>query len=228
MQIAGLQKLTLIDFPGEVATTVFTRGCNLRCSYCHNPELVIPRHFNPLLDIDSLYSYLELRRDTISGICITGGEPLMHSDIESFIDVIKDMGYKVKLDTNGILHDRLKKLILSGKVDYVAMDIKTSLEKYSILAQTSVSVDRIKKSVNLLISSGVEYEFRTTVYKPHHTKRDFHKIGELIKGAKRYALQNFVLSKHIGNKDFLLPFTIEEINEFQDIMLNFVDEVLIR
>jgi pyruvate formate lyase activating enzyme len=184
---AGLVKTTLIDFPGEVAATVFTPGCNLRCPYCHNPELVIPPFPEDLLPIEDVRLFLTKRASVLGGVCITGGEPLLHTDIAGFIDFCKNLGLKVKLDTNGCFPRRLRPL-LAG-IDYVAMDIKTVPEKYDLLGSSvppaSAAVDTVenalRQSIEIIISSGVRHEFRTTMAPGIAGTEDAIKIAELLK-----------------------------------------------
>jgi pyruvate formate lyase activating enzyme len=210
MNIAGIQKLTLVDFPGQVAATVFARGCSFRCPFCHNPELVLPERYNPLLSEKQIFDFLESRFGKLNGICITGGEPTLQKDIDKFISHLSALGYLVKLDTNGSNPKMLKKIIKDGDVNYIAMDIKTTLEKYpevvmtnnqySTTNQISTSNDQldigklngrwtldvdnlrknIQKSIKLIMSSGIDYEFRTTVCHPLHEVSDFEEIGKML------------------------------------------------
>lgn len=193
MKISGFQKMTLLDYPGKVACTIFTSGCNLRCPFCHNASLVTKIDQNNFYDEEEVLKYLEKRKGLLDGVCITGGEPLLQSDIFDFIKKIKDMGYLVKLDTNGTNPKKLQELVKSNLIDYVAMDIKNSKEKY---AETSgienLNINSIEESVNFLLSDSVDYEFRTTVVDRFHTIQDIEKIAMWIKGAKRYFLQDFV------------------------------------
>lgn len=189
MIIAGLQKTTLLDFPGEVASTVFTYGCNLRCPYCHNPELVTEAKNIQKIELDELFKFLHKRKNVLGGVCITGGEPLLYDDLGVVIDKIKQIGLKVKVDTNGSLPEKLKKI----HPDYIAMDIKTSLEKYSLLNYTGKG-DLSKKltdSITYIIKSGIPHEFRTTVAPGIIDIDDIKKIIPLIKGADKYYLAQF-------------------------------------
>ena len=191
MHIEAYQKLTLLDYPGKTAAIVFTHGCNFRCPFCHNAGLVI-RPSESKIDEDELFEYLEKRKKLLDGVCITGGEPLLQKDIAPFIRKIKAMGYLVKLDTNGSFPEKLEELIDEGIIDYVAMDIKNCREKYSVTAGTPQDiVVKVEKSVNILMSGKVDYEFRTTVCKSLHTVEDMVRIGEWIKGAKAYRIQPF-------------------------------------
>ncbi len=198
MRIDGLQKMTLLDFPGKVACTVFTGGCNFRCPFCHNALLVTELPENPDYTVDEILSFLKKRAGLLDGVAITGGEPLMNPDISDFIKQIRDLGYSVKLDTNGSYPDRLKSIVGEGIVDYVAMDIKNCKEKYAeTVGLKSYDLSKIEKSVDFLKTNAVDYEFRTTVVKEFHTVEDIRKAAEWIKGAKRYFLQNFVDSGNL-------------------------------
>ena len=193
MDIQGLQKVTLLDFPGRVACTVFLAGCNFRCPFCHNASLVT--HVDPGRNIpeEEVLSFLKKRRGILDGVCITGGEPLLAAGLDSFIRKIKDMGYEVKLDTNGSNTERLKTLAGSGRIDYVAMDIKNAPGKYA--ATTGIDgydMSNIFKSVEYLMSGTVPFEFRTTVVREFHKRAAFEEIGRWLKGAPRYYLQGFV------------------------------------
>ncbi len=198
MRIDGLQKMTLLDFPGKVACTVFTGGCNFRCPFCHNALLVTELPENPDYTVDEILSFLKKRSGLLDGVAITGGEPLMNPDIADFIKQIRELGYAVKLDTNGSYPDRLKSIVAEGLVDYVAMDIKNCKEKYAeTIGLKSYDLSKIEESVEFLKSGTVDYEFRTTIVNEFHTVEDIRKAAEWIKGAKRYFLQNFVDSGNL-------------------------------
>ena len=192
MRIGGYQKLTLIDFPGTIATTVFTVGCSFRCGFCHNPELVIKSQFPALNKLEEeFFQHLEKRIGKLEGVCITGGEPTIQPDIIPFIRKIKAMGFKVKLDSNGTRPDVLRKIFKEKLVDFVAMDIKSSPEKYSYTVGLKTDIERIKLSVEMIMNSTVPYEFRTTVVPGIHQVEDFIEIAAWIKGAKAYYLQEY-------------------------------------
>ena len=214
MIIGGLQKLTLLDFPGCVACTVFTVGCNLRCPFCHNPDLV----FNPPEDMriseDEFFAFLGKRKGLLDGVAITGGEPLLHSDIGEFIAKIKSMGFKVKLDTNGTFPDRLEKILAEGNVDYVAIDIKNTFEKYAgTVGIEGFDTSLIKRSIKVLQDSGVAHEFRTTVVSPLHRAEDFGKIAKQVEGSENYFLQSFVDSGNLLNGEGLSEMPHEELEK---------------
>ena len=193
MRIDGLQKMTLLDFPGKVACTVFTGGCNFRCPFCHNALLVTKLPEKPDYSEDEILSFLEKRTGLLDGVAITGGEPLLNPDIADFIRKIRSMGYAVKLDTNGSFPERLKAIVGEGLVDYVAMDIKNRKEKYAeTIGLKNLDLSKIEESIEFLKTGAVDYEFRTTVVEQFHTVEDIRAAAEWISGAKRYFLQNFV------------------------------------
>ena len=188
----GLQKLTLLDFPGNMAATVFTGGCNFRCPFCHNRSLVFLNENDTEISSSDILEYLSMRNKVLDGVAITGGEPLLHPGIKNFIKEVRKLGLKVKLDTNGSNFEMLKNLIEEKLVDYVAMDIKNCPSKYSYtIGLDSFNLSEVEKSKNYLIENHVDYEFRTTVVKQFHEVKDFEEIGKWLKGAKRYFLQNF-------------------------------------
>lgn len=192
MHISGLQKLTLLDFPGKVACIVFTGGCNFRCPFCYNTSLVLSPEAEPALSESEILTFLKKRSGLLDGVCVTGGEPLLHPDLLPFLKKIKDAGYAVKLDTNGSFPDRLKEAVRSGLADYVAMDIKNTPAKYPVTVGLSdYNTDKIEESAAFLLSGTVPYEFRTTVVKELHEASDFEKLGQWLRGADRYFLQTF-------------------------------------
>lgn len=184
--------MTLLDFPGKVACTIFTFGCNLRCPFCHNASLVLGAN-NESYTEEEILSYLDKRRALLDGVCITGGEPLLQPDIADFIGKIKALGYAVKLDTNGCFPEKLKSLVNDGLIDYVAMDIKNCLAKYEkMVGIKDFDTSAVKESIEFLISGKVDFEFRTTVVRELHTTQDIKVLSKEIKGAKKYYLQSFV------------------------------------
>lgn len=194
MLIKGFQKLTLLDFPEHTACTVFTSGCNMRCPFCHN-ALLVTEPGGDLFDEDEIFDHLKKRRGILEGVAVTGGEPLLQRDIERFLYDIKDLGYKVKLDTNGSFPERLKDILSLGLADYVAVDIKNSKEKYAeTIGAKGFDITPIEKTVELLLKGNTDYEFRTTVVSGFHTKESITELCQWIKGAKRYFLQGFVNS----------------------------------
>ena len=189
--IGGLQKVTLLDFPGKIACTVFLTGCNLRCPYCHNPELVLPQDSKKYISEGELFKFLVSRKGKLDGVCITGGEPTVHQELPFLIRRIRDMGFLIKLDSNGTAPEMLEYLLREKLLDYVAMDIKNAPSRYTETCGADV-IANVKKSVALLKSSHAEYEFRTTVCHPLHSPEDIREIGRWICGARRYFLQPFV------------------------------------
>ncbi len=198
MKICGFQKMTMLDYPGKVACTVFTGGCNFRCPFCHNATLVTDIDENAVFSEDEIISYLNKRKGIIDGVCITGGEPLLQKDIGDFLIKVKVTGMPVKLDTNGSYPEKLRELVNEGLVDYVAMDIKNSKEKYPLTVGLSgYDIGKVEESVKFLMSDAVDYEFRTTVVREYHTAEDIVEISKWIAGAKRYFLQGFVDSGNL-------------------------------
>jgi pyruvate formate lyase activating enzyme len=200
MTISGLQKMTLLDYPGHIACTVFLGGCNFSCPYCYNSSLICYKS-NPIISQEEFFAFLEKRKGKLDGVAITGGEPLLNNDIKDFIKRIKGMGFLVKIDTNGSYPEVLEDLINQNLVDYVAMDIKNSIHKYNLTTNSNVDISKIKRSVDILLANKIDYEFRTTVVKELHEIEDFRLIGEWIKGAKHYFIQSFKNSDSVLNKN---------------------------
>ena len=227
MVFHGFQKMTMLDFPGYVACTVFTAGCNCRCPFCHNALLVTDINNDVIYTEDDILAYLNKRKGVIDGICISGGEPLMHDGIGDFIAKVKKLGMLVKIDTNGSFPEKLRELIAGGNVDYVAMDIKNSPAKYALTTDCQVDVEAIKKSVKLLLEGRVGYEFRTTVVKELHTLDDMAEIGEFISGADRYFLQHFIDSEANIERG-LTPFSKAEMEQLRLSIVKYVKNAEIR
>ncbi len=249
MKISGLQKLTLLNYPGQMSATIFLCGCNLRCPFCQNVDLVYNTSNAPTIDEEEVMDYLKERYGKLKGVCITGGEPLINDDIENIILKIKNIGYKIKIDTNGFFPDRLSDLINKNIIDMVAMDIKTGFTNYDIVVGKSKSdiiskniegidfeklynedknKDReIYKSIDIIRNSNIDYEFRTTCVKGLHNKYDFYEIREMIRGAKKYFLQNYQKNDLISNLPFK-SFEKSELEEFLCIVKNYVERVEIR
>jgi pyruvate formate lyase activating enzyme len=192
MIIGGLVKFSLNDYPGHTAAVIFTRGCNFRCRYCHNPELVLPEKYAPEIPIADVYSFLKSRRGQLDAVCITGGEPTQHLDLPEILKKIKKMGFLVKLDSNGSRPEMLETIIKEGNVNYIAMDIKAPFEDYKKITNVPIMSEKLIKSAGLIINSGIDHEFRTTVVKSLTSKSDLRKIAESIKGANNYFFQKFV------------------------------------
>ena len=227
MNIGGFQKMTLLDFPGKVACTVFTVGCNFRCLFCHNASLVACKS-NELYSENDVLSFLEKRRGLLDGVCITGGEPLMQKDIGEFIAKIRQMGYAVKLDTNGSFPDKLKQLVNDGMIDYVAMDVKNCMDKYSETAGAeTLDLSKIEESIDFLLEGRVGCEFRTTVVKEFHCTDDVDKLAQRIKGAKRYYLQNFVDSGELICEN-LHPVDRKTMEQMKETAEKYIENVSLR
>ena len=224
----GLRKLTLLDYPGHVACTVFTCGCNFRCPFCHNPSLVTGSEDELECSFGDVLEFLEHRGKQLDGVCITGGEPLMHRDSVIFIQAVKALGYKVKLDTNGSFPDRLEELIAERSVDFVAMDIKNSPAKYALTSGTK-NWEKVSRSVEMLKTGVVDHEFRTTVTGNLHEKSDFSAIGAWLKGSERYFLQGFKDSGEIlGGDCEKFAVSDEQLNEFLAEVRKFIPTAHIR
>lgn len=227
MNIYGLQKTTLLDFPGHLACTVFLNGCNFRCSFCQNKDLVY-QSANDSIDMETFFSFLSKRKKTLEGVCITGGEPTLYG--EELIDFIKDIrsfGLKIKLDTNGSRPAILKNIIEQKLVDYIAMDIKASRKKYESVCDCTVPMEDICASVNLLISRMPCYEFRTTLVKELHSLEDLLDIREWIRGANAYFLQSYQASEQCIRSDYH-SFTREEFVFFQNILKETLPNTYLR
>lgn len=228
MKIQGLQKLTLLDFPEHVACTVFTPGCNFRCPFCHNASLVVHIPKESELTEDAFFTFLERRKGILDGVCVTGGEPLLQPEIETFIGRIKALGYAVKLDTNGSFPEKLKTLVEKGLVDYVAMDIKNSLETYAITSGVdALDLEKIQESVSYLKENHVPYEFRTTVTRNFHSKEEFERIGQWLTGTEKYFLQNFVDSGDLINGR-IKGCSEEEMKEFLSVVQKYIPGAKLR
>lgn len=228
MKFNGFQKLTLLDYPGKVACTLFTAGCNLRCPFCHNASLVTHIDNTNIYNKEEILSYLGKRQGILEGVCISGGEPLMQAEIEDFIKEVKALGYSIKLDTNGFYPDKLISLVEKGLIDYVAVDIKNSYSKYAkTTGIENLDLSPLKRTVEFLLSGKVGYEFRTTIVEGLHTEADILDIGKTIKGAPRYFLQNFVDSGDLIGEG-LCAISLENMKKMQKIAAQFVPNAEIR
>ena len=227
MKIHGLQKMTLLDFPGRVACTVFLGGCDMRCPFCHNAEL-IDGTAPAVMEEEELLSFLKKRRGLLDGVAITGGEPLLRPDILSLAEKITALGYPLKMDTNGMHPDRLRELIDRGLVEYVAMDIKNSPGKYAMTAGLAeLDLQPVRESVSILLEGRVDYEFRTTVVAELHDEASFREIGPWICGARRYFLQAFTDRDTVPYDGFHAP-QEAEMRRYAEIMQPFAASVQIR
>lgn len=228
MQIAGLQKLTMLDYPKHTACTVFTQGCNLRCPFCHNASLVLENN-EPFMTEDEFFAFLAKRRGILDAVCITGGEPLLQADIKSFISRIKDMGYKVKLDTNGSFPVKLKKLLDANLVDYVAMDVKASFEGYAkATGIADIELYPFMRSIEILRNCDIDYEFRTTLVRGLHTAEDVVAMGSMIRGAKEYNLQAFRDSGMLICRNGLSSYSDKDMIKLAENARPFVKSLNIR
>ena len=229
MVLSGLQKLTLLDYPGKVACTVFTGGCNFRCPFCHNAGLVLPERIAQDTTMDDVLSFLRKRVGILEGVAVTGGEPLLWKDTEDFLRAVKDMGYLVKLDTNGSFPDRLESILSKGLADRVAMDIKNSPALYAkTTGLSSLNLAAVTRSRDLLLQGTVEYEFRTTVVKGLHTEESLLEAARWIAGAKEYYLQQFKDSGDIIEAGGLSSFSGEEMHALADAVKQYVPSVQVR
>jgi anaerobic ribonucleoside-triphosphate reductase activating protein len=191
MKIYGIEKFSMVDWDGKIVCTLFASGCNFRCPFCHNSSLALADGNE--LDIDDIFSFLEKRKGVLDGVCISGGEPTLNPDLEDFVKKIKDMGYKVKLDTNGTNPKAVQSLVEKKLVDYVAMDIKNSPHKYSsTIGNYALNLDDILATVNIIKKSNIPHEFRTTIIKEFHTEEDMKYIADLVDGCDKYVLQKYV------------------------------------
>jgi pyruvate formate lyase activating enzyme len=228
--IGGLKKTSLLDYPDKVSAIVFTQGCNFNCGYCHNPSLLEFKTKNDICSTDVFFEFLNKRIGKLDGVVITGGEPTLQKDLKPFIQKIKDMNFLVKLDTNGTNPEIVRDLLKDNLLDYIAMDIKAPLEKYKEVVCTNVNTDNIQKSVDLIKSSNLDYEFRTTVLPSLLSYDDFEKIGVLIKGAKKYFLQKFVVQSGINNSELVNEknYSDNEFEEIKNILFKYIDFVEVR
>ena len=229
MKIGGLQKVSLIDYPGLICGIVFLQGCNFKCPYCHNPELVDTRLFQPCIKENEVLDFLNTRKGKLDAISITGGEPTIQDDLESFIKQIKKMGFAVKLDTNGSQPQVIKTLLDKKLLDFIAMDIKAPLEKYKSVVKVPVNSDLIKESIKLILKAKITHEFRTTIVESQLKEKDILQIAKLISGAKSYALQKFVPVK-VLDKKFLKEksFSDEILQKFKNSLEHQITSVTIR
>lgn len=217
MLIGGLLKFTLIDFPGKIAAAVFTRGCNFRCPYCHNPQLVLPRRYQLPLNNDEILDFLYKRYGKLDGVVVSGGEPLLQEGLQGFLHKLKKTGYKIKLDTNGTRAGKLKALIKNELVDYIALDIKAPFTKYVDTVHVPVNIEQIQKSINIIRQSKVDYEFRTTIVKNLHQINEIKNIVDILRENEKYYLQNYVEAPHVGSSKIkMMPFSKEEILGLQE------------
>jgi pyruvate formate lyase activating enzyme len=233
MKIGGIQKVSLIDFPGYIATIVFTQGCNFRCQFCHNASLVLPDKFEALHDENEFFDLLAMRKLQIDAVVVSGGEPTLQSDLKEFLRKIKTMGFLSKIDTNGSNPLILLDLLRENLLDYVAMDVKHSFDKYSEIAGVAVPVDKVKLSIDLIKNSEVDYEFRMTVVPHFHSPDDIKSVAVQIAGAKRLAIQEFVPNNVINGaltnaNSIFAPENVDALNDVVNFCKSQVGEVIVR
>lgn len=229
MKIGGLQKVSLIDYPGLICSIIFLQGCNYKCPYCHNPELVNPQLFKPGIREKEVLEFLHTRKGKVDAVTITGGEPTIQSDLESFIRQVKKMGFAVKLDTNGSQPQVIKTLIAENLLDFIAMDIKAPLERYKNIVGAQVDLELIKESISLILKAKILYEFRTTIVESQLDEDDILEIAKLISGTNNYVLQKFVSSKTLDNK-FLKEksFSDDKLQKIKNSLEHQIPTVTIR
>lgn len=228
MKICGLNKTTLLDYPGKVAATIFLGSCNFRCPFCQNSPLVLHADREPEISREEVLAFLKKRAGILEGVCITGGEPTLNDDLEDFLKEIRALGYDIKLDTNGSRPHIIKDLVQKGFVDKIAMDIKACPENYGNAAGLLYpDMDSIQESAHFLLEGTVDYEFRTTVVKELHTEKDFREIGQWLKGAKSYFLQAYKDSEEVLQPGFS-SYSLEELEHFRNILLETIPLVEIR
>lgn len=229
VKIKGLQKTSLIDYPGKVCCAIFLGGCDFRCPFCYNIDLVLNPNKLPTIPEEEFLEFLKKRKKWLDGVCLGGGEPCIHQDLPEFIRKIKNLGFLVKLDTNGSKPEMLEKLLKEKLLDYIAMDIKAPLEKYDKAAGVKADKKAIQKSIDLIRNSGVEYEFRSTILPRLHSKQDLLSIGKWLKGSKRFFIQQFRNEKTL-NPEFQKEnvFKPEELNGFKEMLKPYFKEVEVR
>lgn len=229
MKIGGLQKVSLIDYPGAISAVVFSQGCNFKCGYCHNPELVDPGRFSPCIDEKKIMEFLATRRGKLDAVSITGGEPTIQKDLIPFVKKIKKMGFAVKLDTNGSQPRVIKELLKAKLLDFIAMDIKAPWEKYADITGVSADTQSIQESIKLILQAKINHEFRTTVVESRLNTNDIMKISKIISGAQSYVLQKFITTE-VLDKKYLKEKTLsdEELEQLKKRIEKEVAYVIVR
>jgi len=229
MKIGGLQKVSLIEYPGKVCAIIFTQGCNFRCPNCYNPELVDPTLFTDCIPEDDVLSFLKKRKGKLDAVTITGGEPTIQDDLIEFIDYVRKIGYSIKLDTNGSHPEVIEKLFRKKLLDYVAMDIKGPLKKYRMVTRADVNEANIKQSIEMIMKAGIPYEFRTTLVKQLLKEDDILEIGKLIKNACIYMLQQFMPAKTLDTEfQKYTEYSREEMEALRGKLLKDIPVVQVR
>jgi pyruvate formate lyase activating enzyme len=229
LEIKGMEKLSAIDYPGRTCCIVFLAGCNFRCPYCHNPDLIERPDKLESMTEDEVIGFMESRRKWLDGVCVTGGEPCLHEGLEGFFRKVKEAGFLIKLDTNGTNPEMVERLLKEGLVDYIAMDIKAPPERYSEITRSDVDIEKVRKTAEVMMKSGVEYEFRTTVVPRLFGKDDMESIGKWLRGARRFFLQGFhggkTLDKEFGKE---AAFSEKELERIADVARKYFKEVGVR
>lgn len=225
MKISGFQKLSLVDFDGHISATIFVSGCNFACPFCHNAGLV--KGSEPVIDEEEILGYLRQRFGLLDSVCISGGEPTLYADLPEFITKVKQIGYEIKLDTNGTNPDMIKYLVENKLIDYIAMDIKNSYDNYPKTIGKNFDIDIIKQSINYIMTCGIDYEFRTTLVSQLHTFDDIKKISKMIKGAKRYSLQKFEDSGNCIASN-LTEVSKDDANMYLGYLMDFIPHTKLR
>ena len=229
IEIKGYLPTSLIDYPGKICSVIFLPYCNFRCPYCQNPDLILKPNELPNFKVEDVLAHMKARKDWLDGVCITGGEPTLHEDLPKFIEKIKELGLLVKLDTNGTNPKMLKELIERKLVDYIAMDVKAPLEEYEKVVRTKVSKSVLKEAINLIRNSGIDYEFRITVVPSLTGKKEIEKIGKLLKGSKRFCIQQFRPLKTLDESyQKEKPYNPDELRELAEVAKPFFKEVCVR
>ncbi len=227
MKIGGIQKLSTVDYPGYAVAVVFTIGCNMRCGYCHNPELVLPEQYSAEIPVEDILAFLRSRRGLLDGVAVSGGEPTMHDDLPDFLRQLRTLGYRIKLDTNGTNPMMIQQLIDESLVDFIAMDIKGPLEKYVEIAARPIDLKAIRESIRLIKT--VDHEFRTTIVSSLLEPADFRAIGQLVDGARRFALQAFVPGQTVSPLFHdQTTFDADTLARVQQTMLQHVSECVVH
>lgn len=229
VEIKGLEKFTPKDFPGYISSTVFLGGCNFMCPYCHNADLVLRPDSMPSFPLDYFLSFLDSRKDWLDGICVSGGEPLLHQDLEVLLSLIKERQLLVKVDTNGSFPVRLEEMVEKGLIDYVAMDIKSSFERYEQVVQAKVKIENIAKSIGIIKESGLDYTFRTTIVPGLVGLDDIKDMGQRLKGVKTFQIQQFVPQNTIDNTYAQIkPYSHKDIQEMVKLAETYFEKVKVE
>jgi pyruvate formate lyase activating enzyme len=228
MKIGGFTRFSLIDYPGYTCAIIFVQGCNFRCPYCQNPELVLPEIFTDTIPMEKIFEFLKKRVSLIDAVEFTGGEPAINEDLMDVAEKIKNMGFRIKLDTNGSNPEIIKNVINNGIVDYIAMDVKASPNRYEEITRVKIDRDKIKRSIEIIISKAPDYEFRTTIIKGFHDSDEIESIGKAVQGADKFFIQRAQFYKTLEKGYMRDHFDDEDIEEFREILLKYVNICRIR